>query len=350
MLQYSNLFDACRIVFNDIHIRHMYINMVHQYDSFLYFLHFGINIFFIDILMMGSPKSMFRYQMKTEHYICFYGKETVFSNFHSTSLKYETLQLNADGKPIENKKMELCFPTAECLYQWRKTMSNPVENGCFQKDSTSPPDGDICFSIRAAATPSHAKHIGRRKAKINVTSWNITEKIKIMREIISLKFPPVQIDEPSMPMDWDPHMVYLFNEPQRITPSVRLLCSGDACLVEMSPYDTLWGTGEREHDFVQILNDASYASELSVHRLLMDMYHIPIPDSSIDTDIKTELGLNLLGRILMEHRLQLRKLYGDSKSMHSLKRKHQSSDYCVGRYLQDRVVTNPLKRRRITCT
>ncbi len=303
--------------------------------------------------MMGSPKPMLGYQAKTQHYIGFFGKENVFSNFYSTSLTYETLQLDMDGQPIENKKLKLCFPTAECLYQWKKTMSNPLENGCFQTDTTSPPDGVICWSIRNASTPSHAKHIGRRKTKINANTWNLTEKIKVMRDIISLKFPAVHIDDPSMPKAWDPSIVYVFNEPRRITPSVRLLCSGDACLIEMSPYDKLWGTGKSELDFLRILNDTSYSSGLSVHRLLMDMYTIPIPDTIADADSKTKLpvGLNLLGRVLMEHRIKLRNVYTNFKPMNSFTSKTmitKSSSDCVRGYLHGTVPTIPFKRRRFT--
>ena len=92
-------------------------------------------------------------------YIGFFGKQSVFSNFHPSPIHYKTLQLHDDPNKLQ-QEMVVDFKTAEAMFQWKKAMSNPVANACYPTPKAV--DGDVCYAIRTAATPSRAKQLGRK--------------------------------------------------------------------------------------------------------------------------------------------------------------------------------------------
>ena len=96
------------------------------------------------------------FKASSEKYVGFFGKHHPFSNFHLCPLTYETNQLDGQGT-VTNSKMTLHFNTTEALYQWKKVFSTPTKNNCFPASKTSPPDGEICQSIRLAESPAACK-------------------------------------------------------------------------------------------------------------------------------------------------------------------------------------------------
>ena len=183
-------------------------------------------------------------------YIGFYGRRHIFSNFYPTTLQYKTLILNSEGKPEEPEKdVILDFKSAEALYQWKKATSSPQENKCYALSQESPVDGELCCSIRNAATASVAKHLGRVSVKVSKSSWCLENRIAAMREVINLKFPAVHPNQ--MPSNW--HLGSIYKGPAKSNSSsslsIQLLYTGNAVLLENSPYDKIWGTGKSDKEF-----------------------------------------------------------------------------------------------------
>ena len=56
-----------------------------------------------------------------------------------------------------------------------------------------------------------------------------------------------------------------------------MLLTGNAILVENSPYDTLWGSGKNNQKCDEYVSKASLQTGLSVHALLSHTYSTPIP-------------------------------------------------------------------------
>ena len=254
--------------------------------------------------MSLSASKKYRIVDNVPHYIGFFGKSSPFSNFHPVPLVYETKQLNSNCEA--HKNITYYFKSTEHLYQWKKGMSNPSVNKCYSlaDDEHSPPDGDICSSIRTAATPSHAKYIARNKVKINFHTWSLPSRISIMREIVNLKFKNVPLN--AMPRNWNPDKVYTLKGKLYLSPSVQLLLTGNTILVETSPYDKIWGSGMNDTRFEEYVNMMSMDSGVSVHEILSTAYPIPIASIHNDQHNSNPLGFNLLGRILMEQREKLR--------------------------------------------
>ena len=255
---------------------------------------------------VGFDKNRLPSTMDNDVYIGFYGWRNVFSNFYSTPLKYKTVILNSEGKPEEPKKNKILdFKSAEALYQWKKAMSSPQENNCYALTYMSPPDGEVCCSIRNAATASIAKHLGRVTVKVNRSSWCLENRIAAMREVVNLKFPVVKSYQ--MPPNWDPESIYTCPSGSCHSPSlsIRLLYTGNAVLLENSPFDKIWGTGSGDREFDVLIKNVSLKSKRSIKDILAEMYPIPIPVGIKEQGNRT-FGLNLLGRILMEQRTKLR--------------------------------------------
>ena len=250
-------------------------------------------------------------------YLSFYGQSHPFSNFYSHTVVYRALKLDVQGNPISpEEEMLLSFKTGEALYQWLKARSQPVQNMCHQipGNSSSPPDGDVCQAIRNADSPRLAKLLGRTTVKCNADTWSLPRRIAVMREIVALKFSPIAIDEPGMPNDWMPANTYRFPGKTTVSPSIQLLCSGNVPLIEMSPYDRIWGVGMNANTFASFVAiNASSAGQTEME-FINAKYSDPIPDD-IAEPIKIKgannivLGLNILGRILTERRTELRESY-----------------------------------------
>lgn len=236
-----------------------------------------------------------------DEYVGFFGKQHPFSNFHPHHLTYETEELDQFGNPTD-KKMLLNFQTSEALYQWKKVFSNPIVNKCFKVSKTSPPDGYICESIRKAITPKQCKYIGR-KAIVDFDSFNLSKRIEVMREVVSLKFSPIPLSHPSMPRDWNPSITYKFTG--QVHPSVQLICSGNSVIVELSPYDKIWGVGKNRKTFIRWLTQQSVMKATSYKRVLSSIFTFPVKSDPLDV---LNIGMNLLGRILMEQREKLKSI------------------------------------------
>ena len=241
------------------------------------------------------------FKASSEKYVGFFGKHHPFSNFHPCPLTYETNQLDGQGT-VTNSKMTLHFNTTEALYQWKKVFSTPTKNNCFPASKTSPPDGEICQSIRLAESPAACKKIGR-KAVVNFEKWTLSTRVSAMREIINLKFPPVSPNHPSLPRDWDPDSAYTLNS--RTNLSVQLLCTGNLPLIELSPCDNIWGVGKNKTNFDHAIRNRSQSTGCTVDEVLASLTTIPIPNDVTEPS-RGNLGINLLGRILMEQRKKLR--------------------------------------------
>ena len=188
------------------------------------------------------------------------------------------------------------------LYQWKKVFSTPTKNNCFPASKTSPPDGEICQSIRLAESPAACKKIGR-KAVVNFEKWTLSTRVSAMREIINLKFPPVSPNHPSLPRDCDPDSAYTLSS--RTNLSVQLLCTGNLPLIELSPYDNIWGVGKNKTNFDHAIRNRSQSTGCTVDEVLASLTTIPIPNDVTEPS-RGNLGINLLGRILMEQRKKLR--------------------------------------------
>ena len=238
------------------------------------------------------------FEISNEMYISFYGRANSFSNFFPSPITIESEQLNNLGIPI-GRQMKLQFKTAEAFYQWKKAMASPVENQCF-KINNSPPDGTVCEYIRTAATPAQAKAIGRRSVRMNLKTWSLSARISAMRDVIAAKFSHV-IEVEKLPKQWDPNTTYKCD--RRVALSVQLLCTGNAILVECSPFDKLWGVGKNEHDFQYFLEKHCFITDLSENQLLSSLFDVPI--NNVETPCEN-IGANHLGRILMDRRLELR--------------------------------------------
>ena len=254
-------------------------------------------LYFCSIFKMAN-----KFNTLSEKYVGFFGKQHPFSNFHPCPLTYETNQLNQKGN-VTDSKMTLHFNTTEALYQWKKVFSTPTKNNCFPVSKTSPPDGKICESIRMAETPASCKYIGRRKAVVDFKNWNLNKRIVAMREIINFKFPPVSLNHPSFPCDWDPNSTYKLHP--RLNLSVQLLCTGNLPIIELSPYDNIWGVGKNKSNFESAIRKQSQSTGCTIDDLLASMTSTPIPDD-ITEPPRGSIGINLLGRILMEQRKKLR--------------------------------------------
>ena len=241
------------------------------------------------------------FKVSSEKYVGFFGKHHPFSNFHPCPLTYETNQLDGQGT-VTNSKMTLHFNTTEALYQWKKVFSTPTKNKCFPSSKISPPDGEICQSIRLAESPAACKKIGR-KAVVDFEKWTLNTRVNAMREIINLKFPPVYPNHPSLPRDWDPNSAYTLNS--RTNLSVQLLCTGNLPLIELSPYDNLWGVGKNKSNFDHAIRNQSQSTGSTVDELLASLTTVPVPNDVTEPS-RGKLGINLLGRILMEQRKKLR--------------------------------------------
>ena len=233
-------------------------------------------------------------------YIGFFGKQSVFSNFHPSPIHYKTLQLHDDPNKLQ-QEMVVDFKTAEAMFQWKKAMSNPVANACYPTPKAV--DGDVCYAIRTAATPSRAKQLGR-KVELDPLAWDMQARVEAMREVISLKFQPVEMHD--LPADWNPNCVYDVSNSNNISLSVHLLCTGNAFLVENSPYDKIWGTGNNHIDFARNVNKISSRTDVSIKIILLHEYSKPLSNNNLEDK---NLGSNLLGRILCEQRLKLRKQF-----------------------------------------
>lgn len=244
------------------------------------------------------------------NYIGFYGKQSVFSNFYPTRLIYKSALLDSDGKSIQPRhEINYYFKTSEHLFHWMKAMCNPIPNKCYMESAICPPDGFVCRNIRTASTPGQSKYIGRTQVKITDESWSLATKIKAMRDIISLKFPLVSPDDKHMPSFWNPITVYPFHNADNIPPSVQLICTGSSHLIELSPFDSTWGVGKSVQQFDLFLL-TKISKTMSVSMLLKQINAIPIDENHNDNHRKVPgLGLNLLGRLLMERRAKLQEEY-----------------------------------------
>lgn len=249
------------------------------------------------------------YYNNTLNYIGFFGKQTVFSNFYPTRLVYRYPLMNKTGLIINpRQEVDYYFHSAEHLYHWMKAMSNPLRNKCYMETPSSPTDGTICNSIRSTTSPGHAKYIGRKHVKITEQSWSLSNRVQSMRQIIALKFPSISLDNEHMPSSWDPTTVYQFNKEENVCPSVQLICTGNAHLIEMSPTDDIWGVGKSICSFELLLKNKSSTS-IAQSMLLNNIYDIPIDIDIFNSNTEREFGLNLLGRILMEQRRKLQQHY-----------------------------------------
>ena len=257
----------------------------------------NFSIFFISVIIAMATN----FKASSEKYVGFFGKHHPFSNFHPCPLTYKTSQLDGQGT-VTNSKMTLHFNTTEALYQWKKVFSTPTKNNCFPSSKISPPDGEICQSIRLAESPAACKKIGR-KAVVDFEKWTLNTRVNAMREIIGLKFPPISPNHPSLPRDWDPNLAYTINS--RANLSVQLLCTGNLPLIELSPYDNLWGVGKNKSNFDHAIRNLSQSTGSTVDEVLVSLTTVPVPDD-ITEPPRGSIGINLLGRILMEQRKKLR--------------------------------------------
>ena len=200
-------------------------------------------------------------------YFGFYGRRHIFSNFYPTPLQYKTLILNSEGKPEEPEKyVILDFKSAEALYQWKKATSSPQANKCYTLSQESPVDGELCCSIRNAATASVAKQLGRVCVKVNKSSWCLENRIAAMREVINLKFPAVHPNQ--MPSNWHPGSIYKCPAKSNgsLSLSIQLLYTGNAVLLENSPYDKIWGTGKSDKEFDVLIKKLSLNTKQSLKK------------------------------------------------------------------------------------
>ena len=284
-------------------------------------------------------------------YIGFYGRRHIFSNFYPTPLQYKTLKLNSEGKPEEPEKdVTLDFKSAEALYQWKKATSSPQENKCYALSQESPVDGELCCSIRNTATASVAKHLGRVSVKVSKSSWCLENRIAAMREVINLKFPAVHPNQ--MPSNWHPGSIYKCQTKSNGSSSLsmQLLYTGNAVLLENSPYDKIWGTGMNDKEFDVLIKKLSLNSKQSLKNILANEYPIPIPTGVTEQGNRT-FGLNLLGRILMEQRVKLRQVYINESSTDLSNHTNEHLHLLCGKYkkpLPDVEHTHPSKKMRIS--
>ena len=246
------------------------------------------------------------FELSNQLYFGFFGRANRFSNFYQSPMIVEAEELNAFGKATD-RKMNLQFQTAEAFYQWKKAMASPVENRCYRIEN-SPLDGVICNSIRMASTPAQAKAIGRRSVHMNLKTWSIQARISAMRDVIAAKFKQVT-ESDKMPSQWDQTTTYKCD--RRVSLSVQLLCTGNAVLVECSPFDKLWGIGKNEHDFNYYVDKQCFITELPEKTVIDNLFEIPIPNDFVESACES-IGANLLDRILMERRLELRNMYINS--------------------------------------
>ena len=131
-------------------------------------------------------------------------------------------------------------------------------------------------------------------------------RISALREVINLKFPVVKPSE--MPLNWHTETIHtcLTESCDSTLPSIQLLYTGNAVLLENSPYDKIWGTGSGEKEFDVLIKRISLKSKQSMEDILANKYFISIPNC-ITEQGNSIFGLNLLGRILVEQRAKLRR-------------------------------------------
>ena len=69
--------------------------------------------------------------------------------------------------------------------------------------------------------------------------------------------------------------------------------------------------GKNEHDFNNFVDKQCFITELPEKTVIDNLFEIPITNDFIESECES-IGANLLGRVLMERRLKLRKMYVDS--------------------------------------
>ena len=69
------------------------------------------------------------------------------------------------------------------------------KNVCYQQTSKEQLEGKIFSLIRTAVTPSREKNIARNQVKIKPDTWSLQNRIKIIREIIDLKYSDISLND-----------------------------------------------------------------------------------------------------------------------------------------------------------
>ena len=165
-----------------------------------------------------------------------------------------------------------------------------------------------------------------------------------MREVINLKFPA---DHPNqMPSNWHPGSIYTCPTKSNgsISLSIQWLYTGNAVLLENSPYDKIWRTGKSDNEFDLLIKKISLNSKQSMKAILANEYPIPI-HTRITEQGNRSFGLNLLGRILMEQRAKLRQTYINESSSGLSNHTNENLHLLCGTYQKPLAGTQPGRRR-----
>ena len=175
--------------------------------------------------------------METKSYIFFFGENNPNGWMSNFDTKAQFIDMNG------NK-----FFSNEHYFMSRKAKQWPT------------PKNELIFNeITKSKTPKEAKALGRKVEKFDEKEWD-SLRVDIMKDGLRYKFS----DQNPMTLEY----------------KKNLIATGNAILIEASPYDKIWGIGMKEKDAYK-LNEEEW------HRVLKER--------------------NLLGKALMEIRSELTK-------------------------------------------